>query len=122
MTRARRRSVRSTPPDENAPGLTDADARVSRRPVANALARGSGPGLAASVRTYARRSRATGDTVQDVVRVLMDLVRDAIPESASRTKRSCEVAEWAIAAYFEEPGLPSEPPIEPDPRRWRTVT
>jgi len=56
-----------------------------------------------SVRNYAKRSRARGDTVQEVIKVLEDLVRDAAPTSTTLAKRSCEVAEWAIQAYFEAP-------------------
>jgi hypothetical protein len=76
-------------------------AGVPRRGVAAALARGVTPRVATSVRNYAKRSRAHGDTVQDVVKNLMELVRDATPNEAILAKRSCEVAEWAIAAYYE---------------------
>ena len=76
-------------------------AGVRGRGVAAALARGVMPRVETSIRDYAKRSRAHGDTVQDVVKNLMELVRDATPNDAMLAKRSCEVAEWAIAAYYE---------------------
>ena len=91
--------------DEKAPPLTAGNADIRWRGVAAALAQESRLLLAPSVRNYAKRSRAHGDTVQEVVKVLEDLVRDAAPESATLAKRSCEVAEWAIEAYFEEPSI-----------------
>lgn len=79
-----------------------ADADIPRRNVAAALAQETSLRLAESIRTYARRARANGDSVQEVLEVLMSLVRDTTPEPTSVAKRSCAVAEWAIAAYFDE--------------------
>jgi hypothetical protein len=74
---------------------------VLLRAVTVALASGVTPRLAASVRNYARRSRARRDIVQDVVKNLMELVRDAPPNDMTLAKRSCQVADWAIEAYYE---------------------
>jgi hypothetical protein len=86
MTRRAAAGVPRTAADKNAP-LTADNTDISW----------------ASVRDYAKRSRARGDTVQEVVKVFEDLVRDAAPSSPKLAKRSCEVAEWAIQAYFEAP-------------------
>jgi hypothetical protein len=88
---------------ENTPSRTAVDRDSSRRGVASALARESTIDLAVCVRSYARRARADGDIVQDVVKCLMDLVRDATPDDGTLAKRSCMVADWAIAAYYDEP-------------------
>lgn len=32
----------------------------------------------------------------------MNLARDTAPQNASSAKRSCDIAEWAIAGYFDE--------------------
>jgi len=69
--------------------------------VAAALAHESSLRLAESVRTFASQSRARGDSINEVLEVLMDLVRETTPQNASSAKRSCDVAEWAIAGYFE---------------------
>ena len=75
------------------------DTEVLRQNVAVALAQESLQ-AAESVRTYARYSRAKGDSVQEVVEVLMQLVRETTPTTKSLPKRSCEVADWAIDAYL----------------------
>jgi hypothetical protein len=95
--------VPRTARDEKAPPLTAGHADIPWRDVATALAQKSPRLLTTSVRDYARSSRAHGATVQEVVKVLEDLVRDAAPESTTLAKQSCEVAEWAIQAYFEVP-------------------
>jgi hypothetical protein len=104
MTTTWKAGVPSTARDEKTPSRVNDD--TLRRGVATALARGSTIGLAASVRIYARRGRANGDTVQDVVKCLMDLVRNATADDGTLAKRSCAVAEWAIAAYYNEPQIP----------------
>ncbi len=80
-----------------------ANADIPARNVAAALAQETSLHLAESIRTYSRRARANGDSVQEVLEVLMGLVRDTTPERTAVAKRSCAVAEWAIAAYFDEP-------------------
>lgn len=87
----------------SAPSRSAMDADIPRRNVAAALAEETSLRLAESIRTYSRRARADGDSVQEVLEVLMSLVRDTTPERTSVAKRSCAVAEWAIAAYFDEP-------------------
>ncbi len=89
--------------EEKVPLSTAGSADISGYGVATALAQQSPLLLANAVRTYAKQSRAHGETVQAVIKCLMDLVRDAAPGSRTLAKRSCEVAEWAIEAYFEEP-------------------
>lgn len=86
----------------NGPNGSTCDAEVLRQNVAAALGQESLQ-AAESVRIYARCSRAKGDSVQDVLEVLMKLVRDTTPKTKSLPKRSCEVADWAIAAYLGEP-------------------
>jgi hypothetical protein len=76
---------------------------VPSRDVATALTQESRLVLATSVRSYAKRSRAHGDSVQEVVKVLEGLMRESAPESGSPSTRAFEVAEWAIEAYFEAP-------------------
>lgn len=87
---------------EDTDGAAAGTADIPWRGVATALARKSPLLLTTAVRNYAKRARAHGATVQQVVKVLEDLIRDAAPESTTLAKRSCEVAEWAIEAYFEE--------------------
>ena len=72
--------------------------------VADALARGSTSQLMASIRSYTRRSRATGDSVAEVVKQLMALVDTATSDQTIVAKRACEVAGCAIDTYFEAPG------------------
>lgn len=74
-----------------------------RQFVAAALAEESSLSLAESIRTYASESRANGESIHEVLEVLMNLARDTTPKNASPAKRSCEIAEWAISGYFEQP-------------------
>lgn len=101
VRRARTFSV--TRIDVERPIRTMLEVDSPRRNVENALAQESTPQLAESIRIYARCSRANGDSVQDVLEVLMNLVRDSTPQTRSLAKRSCEVADVAVAAYFSEP-------------------
>lgn len=108
---ARSASAAGSAADSNVliPSVVDMD--IPRQNVVAALAQESMPHLAESIRTYARRARANGDSVQEVLEVLMNLVPDATPDTTSLARRSCEVADCAIAAYFGEP--------EPTPaRKW----
>ena len=73
-----------------------------RLAVAAALAEAHSLSLAESIRTYASESRANGDSIHEVLDVLMNLTRHTTPTNASSAKRSCDVAEWAIAGYFED--------------------
>jgi len=73
-----------------------------RRIVADALAQEHSLRLAESIREYASESRANGDSIHEVLDVLMTLTRDTTPTDTSSAKRSSEIAEWAIAGYFEE--------------------
>lgn len=73
-----------------------------RRAVAAALAQESSLRLAESIRVYASQSRASGDSIHQVLDVLMNLAQSTIPKDVSLAKWSCDVAEWAIAGYFEE--------------------
>jgi hypothetical protein len=104
-TRALDAGVPKNVHDAKVPPSTAGNADIPWRRVASALAQESALLLTTSVRNYAKHSRAHGDTVQEVVKVLEGLVRDAAPQSATLAKRSCEVAEWAIEAYFEEPSI-----------------
>jgi hypothetical protein len=101
MVSTRAPGVAETAPGSNGPIRSPRDADVLRENVADALAQASSQ-AAESVRAYARYSRAQGDSLQEVVEVLMKLVRDTTPETKSLPKRSCEVADWAIAAYQGE--------------------
>ena len=73
-----------------------------RLTVAAALAQESSLRLAESIRTYASQSRANGDSIHEVLDVLMKLACETTPQNVSSAKRSSDVAEWAIAGYFEE--------------------
>lgn len=73
-----------------------------RLTVAAALAQESSLRLAESIRVYASQSRANGDSIHEVLEVLMKLASETTPQNASAAKRSSDVAEWAIAGYFEE--------------------
>jgi len=70
--------------------------------IAAALAQESSLRLAESIRTYASQSRANGDSIHEVLDVLMKLACETTPQNVSAAKRSSDVAEWAIAGYFEE--------------------
>lgn len=80
-------------------------ADISRHAVATALTVGHRPRLTVAIRNYVRRSRAHGDTVQQVVKDLMGLVHDESPGDGALAKRSSEVAQCAIDVYYEEPEL-----------------
>ena len=82
-------------------GRTGSDDTL-RRTVAAAMAQESSLRLAESVRTYASQSRENGDSIHEVLEVLMELARETTPQHASSAKWSCDVADWAIAGYFEE--------------------
>jgi hypothetical protein len=86
------------------------DAGMPLRRVADALARGSIAQLIASVRSYTSRSRAHGDSVEIIVKRLMDVVDTATSDQTILAKRACEVAGCAIDAYFEDSA---------SPRGWR---
>lgn len=102
-SRSRPAGVTEIAHDSNALSGAVLDPALLRQNVVIALAQESSQCVAESVRIYARRARANGDSVQEVLEVLMHLVRDAAPQSRSLSSRSCEVANWAIAAYFGEP-------------------
>jgi hypothetical protein len=70
--------------------------------IADALAHESSLSLAESIRTFASQSRAKGDSIHDVLGLLMRLAQQSTPRDATVAKRSSDVAEWAIAGYFEE--------------------
>lgn len=73
------------------------------RDAAAALAGQSARLLPRSIRSYARRSRAIGVTVHDVVKNLIDVARDASPDDPTLARRSSDIAQCAIEAYFEAP-------------------
>ena len=87
---------------ENSETTMERNAGSLRRTVADALTQESSLRMAESIRTYASQSRANGDSIHEVLEVLMELARETTPPNASSAKRSCDVAEWAIAGYYDE--------------------
>ena len=96
------RGVRTLEHSETTMARTAASRETLRRITAAALAHEPSLRLAESIRTYASQSRANGDSIHEVLEVLMNLARDTAPQNASSAKRSCDIAEWAIAGYFDE--------------------
>lgn len=87
---------------EDVPVRRSHGGEARRRIVADAMAQERSLRLAEWIREYASESRANGDSIHEVLEVLMTLARDTTPTNTSSAKRSSEIAEWAIAGYFED--------------------
>jgi hypothetical protein len=96
----------STTLDPTIVGRIAPDPDMSLTVAAAALAGTSARFLPRHIRSYTKQSRAMGVSVQDTVKNLVDLAREANPDDPELARRSSEIAQCAIDAYFEAPEAP----------------